>query len=349
MILLLLRLLRQTVSRPPSMFRVVLLLVAVLLYGATGFMFFEVAVKPDLTWGDAFWWALVTLTTVGYGDFFPTTPEGRYVVALPVMVFGIGLLGYALSLAAAALVESRTRDLSGRGTIKLKNHVVIVNMPNVEKVARLLRELRHETNFGADTRVVLIDEQLEQLPPELANLDVRFVRGNPARDDTLTRANIDEALHAVVLSKRPGDPHSDDQSIAVVVAIETRHPGVHTTVECVDPSSEELLRKAGSNGVVCAARFDTHFLSAEVVSPGAQDVADHLFSSMTGDQQLFLTTIRKAGRFADFAKLCTAKGHLAIGVKHKDKLVLNAGPDVQLDVGAQVVTIGANAIDLGEG
>ncbi|MEV0356802.1 ion channel [Nocardia sp. NPDC050697] len=46
-------------------------------------------------YGDALWWASVTVTTVGYGDYYPVTPEGR-LVALLLMTFGIGLIGFAI-------------------------------------------------------------------------------------------------------------------------------------------------------------------------------------------------------------------------------------------------------------
>lgn len=347
MIFVLLRLLRRTVRHPPSMVRISALLAAVVLYGATGFMYFEVTVKPDLKWADGIWWAVVSLTTVGYGDYFPATAGGRFVVALPLMIFGIGLLGYVLSLAAAALVESKTRELSGMGEMNLENHVVLINMSSVEKISRLLDELLHVTGFGPGTEIVLVDEDLPQLPPELVKRNVHFVRGNPARDDTLSRACIDSARHAIVLSKRPADPHSDDQAIVIVVAIEARHRGVHTTVECVEPSTEELLRKAGCDGVVCAARFDAHFLGSEALNPGAQEVADHQFSTIAGGQQLFMTTVTKPWRFADLARTCSERGHIAIGVKRGGKLQLNAAEDLRLAEGDRVVTIGPSTLDLG--
>ncbi|MFC3964591.1 potassium channel family protein [Nocardia jiangsuensis] len=46
-------------------------------------------------YGDALWWSAVTVTTVGYGDYYPVTPEGR-LVALILMTFGIGLIGFAI-------------------------------------------------------------------------------------------------------------------------------------------------------------------------------------------------------------------------------------------------------------
>jgi voltage-gated potassium channel len=52
------------------------------------------------TAGDAFWWSVSTITTVGYGDVYPVTPEGR-ILAMVLMVSGIGLFGILSGLAAS--------------------------------------------------------------------------------------------------------------------------------------------------------------------------------------------------------------------------------------------------------
>ena len=55
--------------------------------------------------GDALWWALVTITTVGYGDRFPVTPIGRSTAVL-VMLAGVGIIGALASILASLLVPS---------------------------------------------------------------------------------------------------------------------------------------------------------------------------------------------------------------------------------------------------
>jgi len=55
------------------------------------------------TGGDALWWALVTITTVGYGDFFPVTGAGRVTGAF-VMFAGVGIIGALASILASILV-----------------------------------------------------------------------------------------------------------------------------------------------------------------------------------------------------------------------------------------------------
>lgn len=54
--------------------------------------------------GTALWWAFVTITTVGYGDYFPVTPTGQF-VAVGVMIGGIALIGVVTATLASWIVE----------------------------------------------------------------------------------------------------------------------------------------------------------------------------------------------------------------------------------------------------
>jgi voltage-gated potassium channel len=56
------------------------------------------------SFGDALWWAVTTVTTVGYGDMFPVTPAGRGIAAF-LMVAGIALFGVLTANVAAFFIE----------------------------------------------------------------------------------------------------------------------------------------------------------------------------------------------------------------------------------------------------
>ena len=60
--------------------------------------------EPNIvTGGDALWWSFVTITTVGYGDYYPVTPLGR-MVGIFVMFSGVGIIGALASILASILV-----------------------------------------------------------------------------------------------------------------------------------------------------------------------------------------------------------------------------------------------------
>lgn len=65
------------------------------------------------SFGDALWWALVTTTTVGYGDFFPVTVTGR-MVAGTLMVVGISLIGVVTASVAAWFIRLTTAESDER-------------------------------------------------------------------------------------------------------------------------------------------------------------------------------------------------------------------------------------------
>ncbi len=72
--------------------RLPVLILAMLAFSASGFLYFEIGNRPDLGWADAVWWSVVTMTTVGYGDLFPETMGGRYLIGFPTMLVGVSIL-----------------------------------------------------------------------------------------------------------------------------------------------------------------------------------------------------------------------------------------------------------------
>lgn len=68
----------------------------------------------EMTVFDGIWWSFVTATTVGYGDISPTTPAGRVIAAI-LMIVGIGLIG-SLTSTITALFFQRHENASKRDT-----------------------------------------------------------------------------------------------------------------------------------------------------------------------------------------------------------------------------------------
>lgn len=89
-----------------------LLLMAALLFASTGIYYIEGGAQPDKfgTVPDSAWWAMATLTTVGYGDVAPVTPLGRLFGGL-VMVTGLCILALPVAIIATGFAqESGRRD-----------------------------------------------------------------------------------------------------------------------------------------------------------------------------------------------------------------------------------------------
>jgi voltage-gated potassium channel len=339
------RFLARCVRQPNMALRAAVLLSGVLAYGTTGFLYFEKPGSPELTWTDALWYCLVTMTTVGYGDIFPKTLAGRYLVGVPLLLLGIGLLGFLLSVLATALVTARNREIQGMNTTRAEHHIVVVHYPGTAKLLRLLDELASDTAIGPHARIVLVDPDLEELPAPLVARGVHYVRGDPTRDATLQRANIDAAQHALVLLRAGAGSAADALNVAVTLAIEARAGHVNTVVECQDPGTEELLRKAGSDRVVCCGRLDALTLTQELLNPGVQDIVADLLSTGQG-QQLYLTPVLTAAghTVGQLRAAAAAAGHVLLGVDTDGGHRLNPPDTLALRDGDRAITLGSERL-----
>jgi len=89
-------------------------IVAILMLIFSSIAILQVETDPNSnikTAEDAIWWAYVTITTVGYGDKFPVTTEGRIIAAL-LMTVGVGLFGMFTAFLASWFVDkTKNEDL----------------------------------------------------------------------------------------------------------------------------------------------------------------------------------------------------------------------------------------------
>jgi voltage-gated potassium channel len=99
----------EVILRHHSLFRVLIAAAATLFLGAWLVLLLEGNAKGSNIhdYPDALWWAIVTVTTVGYGDRYPVTEGGR-VVAAVLMLLGIGLIGVLTATVASVFVKEHT-------------------------------------------------------------------------------------------------------------------------------------------------------------------------------------------------------------------------------------------------
>ena len=115
-----------------------------------------------------FWWAIVTMTTVGYGDFSPETPAGRLVAVL-IMFAGISLVSLLTATISSIFVAQKIREGKGLEKLNLTNHLILCGWnPNGERVLDSIQHLS-----GMKKRdLVLINELNEEEVTMLKNLSL---------------------------------------------------------------------------------------------------------------------------------------------------------------------------------
>ena len=319
--------------------QVALLFVALLAYSTAGYMYFEFAENPDLNWSDAFWWSIVTMTTVGYGDFFPSTFGGRWFVGVPTMMLGIGLLGYILSLIATVMLESKSLEIKGMKSVDCVNHVVICEFGSENELLKLVDEIRQD-KITCDQDIVVIDDQIEELPGSLQQPKLFFVRGDAAQELTLRRANIAESQAVIIQASAHSG--SDDRNLKIALAVRSFSPDSLVVAECTDPANERFFRQANCNSVLCVSTLSEQMLVQELLSPGVGDVVAQLTSNEHGKQFYITDMPENYENYRAARKANSNPGRVPVGIQRDGRSNLLPEDEFQIQSGDRLILIASD-------
>jgi len=101
-----------------QLFSLIIILFTLVFSSSVFFFVAERGVNPNVTHlFDAFWWAMVTVTTIGYGDIYPMTTEGR-LVAIFLMLSGFGVLGALTAMVSSHVFSVQQNKFREGGTSK---------------------------------------------------------------------------------------------------------------------------------------------------------------------------------------------------------------------------------------
>ena len=151
---------------------------------------------------DAFWYTLVTITTVGYGDITPESTIGR-LAALILLIAGVAIFGAFSGKFASVLFDQQRKK--SRGLIqlkKLKDHFLICGWkPGFEKI---LSDVLDANPDIPNELIVLVNSASETEMERILSLPVfakiNYIAGDYTDEDVLLRAKIKTAERALVIS-----------------------------------------------------------------------------------------------------------------------------------------------------
>jgi Trk K+ transport system NAD-binding subunit len=153
--------------------------------------------RPRMSWIDAFYFTVETITTTGYGDFsFGHQPTWLRLFAAMMMFGGVTTTALLVAFVADVLLSRRFVLSSGRPRVRhLRNHVIVVGLS-----ALGIRVVSDLTAAGYDVAVIERDENNRFLS-SAAELDVPVIFGDATLFQTLESARVDRARAVAVLTR----------------------------------------------------------------------------------------------------------------------------------------------------
>ncbi|MBI4530350.1 MAG: potassium channel protein, partial [Candidatus Latescibacteria bacterium] len=214
------------------------------------------------TFGNALWWSIVTIVTVGYGDIAPDTPWGRLAASF-LMITGVGIISVLTATIASLLTEQRLREARGLEQVKSKGHIVICGWsPHLEKILDGFMQMKvHEKR-----EIVLIndlpEERMQQFLLKYEEIGLKYVKGDFVQEAVLRRANAQEAHSAIVLASRENQEKSpDERTLIATLAIKNLRPDIKVCAEITEAANEQHLRIADADDIIVSGEH-TGFLLA---------------------------------------------------------------------------------------
>lgn len=217
--------------------------------------------------GNYWWYFVVTASTVGYGDHYPSTGAG-HVVGLYVIVGGIATLTTVFTKLASMFEQAKGRRMQGAITVSASGHVVLLGY-TAGRTERIVGQLLAEK--GAENAGLVLCAWDEVGTHPMPEQPVTFVRGDLTDEEVLRRAGVHRADTVLV------DARDDNEALAIAVTVDHVNPDAHIVVALRDMERASLLHYVNA-GARCVQWHSPRMISEELSSPGIAEVYTELMT-----------------------------------------------------------------------
>lgn len=319
------------ISRYPLILQLGFLIVLILSIMGFVMHLLEPEIFPNVFEG--IWWAIVTASTIGYGDVSPETVLGKS-FAMVFIMFGAGFMTYYMAKLASSFVLSQGALSRGERSYDRRNHVIVVGWNSRSK-----HTIQYLIDHQPDRSVVLIDLSLKENPMQQEG--VHFIRGNPSEDITFKYANLKEAKTVLITADQyKSELEVDMQTILTLLTVKGINPDVYTIVEIVSSEQKVNAKRAGADEIIESAHLISTVMINSVFSHGISTTLLEMLTHLKPNQLGFLNAEGYANEsFCDAAKRMNEDDILLIGVKRGNDLIMNPSPSFSIEADDRLFVI----------
>jgi len=232
--------------------------VAVIIIGTFGFMVVEKLSLPD-----AFYFSIVTITTVGYGDIYPNTQLGK-MLSIFLILAGVGSFLGLVGTIAEGLVERRVKDIMGltSAPAKMKNHYIVCGYGKTGSV--IVEELER-----LKQKFIVIDKN-EEVARELSERKFPIIMGDALDEEVLKRTGVDRAKGLAVTFGEDAD------NIFVNITAKSLNPDIRVVTLATREDAIGKMYKTGADRVISPPIAGGRLMAKALITPFHLDFLDRV-------------------------------------------------------------------------
>ena len=256
------------VYKKSELFMIIFLFLFVIFISGVSIYVFEEHINPNIkTIYDAFYWSLITITSVGYGDIVPISSEGRSVAAVIVFI-GIGLIALSTSIIVSAFNEKNEELRSEKIKSMIEKFSSYYLICGYSHLAELLaaRLKKSGDNF------IIIDNDSQKVEKAIADGYIAYKADASSKNVLIDLQMSKKALAVITLAQ------DDIQNIFISLSVRSLSKKVMLISRMRRKYSYKKLKLAGVDKIISAANMASMLVSTLVNKPLATEAINSILS-----------------------------------------------------------------------
>lgn len=304
-----------------------------ILVGTIGYMVIE-----DYPWVDAYYMAVITLASVGFGEVHPLSVAGKIFTSI-LIIFNVGLFAYSISTITGIFAEGGFHKLindfrMNKRIEKIDKHTIVCGF------GRHSAEVTQELN-KQNIKFVVIENNAQKIEFLRLETNYLFVEGNATHDDTLVEAGIHRAAAIVITLP------DDADNMFITLSARQMNPALRIISRANSGADEIKIRRAGADHTVVPERIGGFYMANLVNQPDLVEFFN-LLSNMGPSNVVFeeLSVSQLHPIFQnqsiEESQLGQVAGIAIVAARHTDgQYELNPPPSLRLTPELHLVLLGS--------